>query len=75
MGREGSLMVKPIEERTVHRDTHPDPDWVRGVCHDCGSPVVSNTYYVGGKGYIIQWECWKSLGPMEEQTCDYKRVI
>jgi hypothetical protein len=51
----------------------PDPEWVRGRCPMCGEDVVSNCYYVGGKGYIIVWECWSSLG--EEPTCEYRRVL
>jgi hypothetical protein len=54
--------------------TSPDPDWVRGVCPNCGSPVVSNCYHVGGKGYIIVWECWGSL-QWPDATCDYRRVL
>ena len=23
----------------------------------------------------LVWECWLSLGPVEEQTCSYRRVI
>ena len=56
----------------VRKEDRPDPEWVRGVCPFCGSDVVSNCYYVGGKGYIILWECWEGLG--EEPTCDYRRV-
>jgi hypothetical protein len=51
----------------------PDPEWVRGRCPMCGEDVVSNCYYVGGKGYIIIWECWASLG--ETPRCDYRRVL
>jgi hypothetical protein len=51
----------------------PDPEWVRGRCPLCGEDVVSNCYYVGGKGYIIIWECWASLG--EKASCDYRRVL
>jgi hypothetical protein len=51
----------------------PDPDWVRGVCPRCGEDLVSNCYYVGGKGYLVVWECWGSTGP--EPTCDYRRVL
>jgi hypothetical protein len=51
----------------------PHPGWVRGRCPMCGEDVVSNCYYVGGKGYIIIWECWASLG--ETPGCDYRRVL
>lgn len=53
----------------------PEPAWLRGTCPLCGGPLVSNTYYVGGKGYCVYLECWKALGPTEEQTCRYRRVL
>ena len=51
----------------------PRPEWVRGTCPACGSPVVSNCYYVGGKGYKVLHECWQSLG--EHPTCTYRKVL
>lgn len=51
----------------------PDAEWVKGRCPTCGDDVVSNCYYVGGKGYIIVWECWAGLG--ERPTCSYRRVL
>lgn len=51
----------------------PDPEWVRGVCPECGDDLVSNLYYVGGKGYLIRWECWSSL--KETPTCSYRKVL
>jgi hypothetical protein len=52
----------------------PDPDWIRGRCPHCGDDLVSNAYYVGGKGYIIVWECWGSL-QWPDPVCDYRRVL
>lgn len=51
----------------------PKPEWVRGECPQCGQPVVSNCYYVGGRGYLITHECWASLG--EKPTCTYRKVL
>ncbi len=51
----------------------PKPEWVRGECPQCGQPVVSNMYYVGGRGYLVIWECWHSLG--EKPTCTYRKVL
>jgi hypothetical protein len=51
----------------------PDPQWVRGNCPECGDDLVSNMYYIGGKGYLIAWECWSSL--MENPTCAYRRFL
>jgi hypothetical protein len=50
----------------------PDPSWVRGECPHCGEPVVSNAWYVGGRGYLIKLHCWNALG--EEPTCNYERT-
>ena len=73
------MSVKDIEERTAHRDTAPDPDWVRARCPLCDGPVVSNYYYLGGHNgcgaYIGFVECWFSLGPVEERTCSYRSVL
>lgn len=51
----------------------PRTEWIRGVCPLCGSPVVSNCYYVGGRGYLVVWECWESL--REFPACQFRRVV
>jgi hypothetical protein len=51
----------------------PDPLWIRGKCPCCGDDVVSNLYYVGGKGYLLKWQCWSSMG--ENPTCAYEKVL
>lgn len=51
----------------------PRPEWVRGVCPQCGSELVANCYYVGGRGYLILHQCWESLG--ENPSCVYRKVI
>ena len=66
-------IVRPAEVTPAHREERPDPGWVRGRCPACGDDVVSNSYYLGGKGYILVWECWSSLG--KAPTCDYRRVL
>jgi hypothetical protein len=55
------------------RAKRPDPAWVRGRCPLCGDDVVSNLYYFGGKGYLVRWECWSSLG--EEPSCGYRKDL
>lgn len=60
----------PVEARPTDR---PDPAWVRGRCPECGDELVSHLYYVHGKGYLIQWECWASQG--ESPRCGYKLVL
>lgn len=66
----------------VSRDAHgaaaahegrPDPEWVRGRCPECGDDLVSNLYYIGGRGYLIKWQCWSSLS--ESPTCRYEKVL
>ncbi len=53
----------------------PDPSWVRGACPHCGGPVVSNSWYIGGRGYIVTLDCWNRLGSHKEPTCNYRRVL
>jgi hypothetical protein len=69
----GDTVIKDLNSRTDRKPDRPDPDWVRGRCPVCDEEVVSNVYYIGGKGYIIVWECWASLG--ENPTCDYRRTL
>lgn len=64
----GPCGPEPVGDREA-----PDPEWVRGTCPACGAELVSNSYYIGGKGYILVWECWQRLGP--SPTCDYRRVL
>ena len=62
-----------MESKQVLRQERPEPDWVRGKCPRCGEALVSNCYYVAGRGYLILWECWASLA--DQPTCDYRRVL
>lgn len=62
------------EEHKPHRKAErPDVSWVVGSCPCCGESMVSNCYYIGGKGYKIVHECWASLG--EKPTCSYRRPL
>ncbi len=68
----------PIEAIAVRQacdalPASPRPEWVRGVCPNCGQPVVSNCYYIGGRGYLCVWECWNSLA--ETPSCTYRKVL
>jgi hypothetical protein len=67
------LLESLVTPAQVAETGRPDPEWVRGKCPRCGDDLVSNLYYRGGKGYIIRWECWSSLG--EVPTCEYRRVL
>ena len=51
----------------------PSPDWIRGRCPQCGDDLVSNCYYVGGRGYLVCWECWSSIN--RHPTCGYRKVL
>lgn len=51
----------------------PKPEWVRGVCPQCGEELVSNCYYVGSKGFLVVWECWGSLS--KNPVCSYRKVL
>lgn len=73
-----SEMAQEAGETMVHgpralADGRPDPQWIRGTCPECGDDLVSNLYYVGGKGYLLVWECWSGLG--ERPSCCYRRVL
>ena len=53
-----SEMGEGIVETMVHgpralANGRPDPQWVRGTCPECGDELVSNLYYIGGKGYLL----------------------
>lgn len=66
----------PEPVQLTHTSGHPSrpgPEWVRGTCPQCGDLLVSNCYYTQGRGYLIVWECWGSLG--RQPTCDYRRVL
>jgi hypothetical protein len=63
-----------VSSPVIGANGRPDPQWVRGHCPECGDDLVSNLYYIGGKGYLLAWECWSSLGE-EPRRCQYRRVI
>lgn len=54
-------------------DGRPDPEWIRGTCPKCGDDLVSNLYYVAGKGYLIKWRCWGNES--NPPTCDYSKTL
>jgi predicted RNA-binding Zn-ribbon protein involved in translation (DUF1610 family) len=64
-----------MEQLKIPTNTRPRPDaqWVRGECPECGAELVSNAYYVTGRGYLVIWECWASLA--EQPTCGFRRVL
>ena len=66
-------VVETIRQRYAGASEKPQPEWVRGTCPQCGSELVSNCYYVGGRGYLVTYECWESL--KNEPTCTYRRVL
>ncbi|HAH86098.1 MAG TPA: hypothetical protein DCL60_01855 [Armatimonadetes bacterium] len=69
MGR--SEKTKTIQANRT--DDQPNAAWVRGVCPECGEPLISNCYYIKGKGYLIVWECWGSL--KDEPACTYRKIL
>lgn len=71
--RESELKATPVTSPLLSGDGRPDPQWIRGRCPECGDDLVSNLYYMGGKGYILTWECWSSLG--DTPKCRYRKVL
>lgn len=70
---ETNAAVESIRQSYDGTSDRPHPDWVRGTCPQCGDQLVANAYYVGGRGYLVCWECWSSLG--ENPSCQYRRII
>ena len=70
---ETNAAVQSVRQAYDGTPDQPKPEWVRGVCPQCAGPVVANAYYVGGRGYLVVFECWHSLG--ENPTCGYRKVI
>ena len=70
---ETSNVVEIIRQGYNEETNEPLEEWIRGVCPQCEGKLVSNVYYVGGKGYICVWECWNSL--RAEPTCSYRKVL
>ncbi len=74
---ESSTMVtlpRTGDSPRIGADGRPNPDWVRGKCPDCGDDLVSNMYYIGGRGYVLAWECWTAL-THDNADCAYRRVL
>ncbi len=70
---ETNAAVESIRQVYDGHSDRPKPEWVRGICPQCGEPVVSNCYYVGGRGFLVVYECWASLA--ETATCVYRKVV
>ena len=66
-------ILEPIHMAGMGKTDKPAAEWVRGTCPECGDALVSNCYYVGGRGYVVRWECWSSLG--RAPRCGYRRVL
>jgi hypothetical protein len=70
---EGTRTLEPMHMAGLGKANRPGPEWVRGTCPECGDALVSNWYYLGGRGYVVCWECWSSLG--RAPRCTYRRVL
>ena len=70
---ETNASVESVRQAYAGTTERPRPEWVRGQCPSCGGELVSNCYYVGGKGYLVTHECWASLGP--SPTCSYRKIL
>ena len=65
--------VQSVRQAYDGNSDRPPPEWVRGTCPKCGEVLVSNCYYVGGRGYIVEWQCW--AGAQDRSACSYRRVL
>ena len=70
---EAELSNETVNKPRRTEDGRPNEEWIRGRCPECGDDLVSNFYYIGGKGYLLVWECWDSLN--ENPQCGYRRVL
>ena len=70
---ETNAAVESVRQAYDGASDRPRPEWIRGVCPQCGDPLVSNCYYVGGKGYLCIYECWASLG--DNPACGYRKIL
>lgn len=70
---EANAAVESVRQAHDGHSGQPKPEWVRGECPQCGGPVVSNCYYVGGKGYLCVYECWGSFG--DRPACSYRKIL
>lgn len=70
---ESNAKVEQVRSSFDGTSARPRKEWVRGSCPKCGDDLVSNCYFVSGRGYLICWECWSSLS--EKPTCDYRKVL
>ncbi len=65
--------VESVRQAYDGTSDRPRPEWVRGTCPQCGDELVSNCYYVGGRGYLLLHECWSSLG--DNPACGYRKIL
>jgi hypothetical protein len=70
---ETNRAVESVRQAYDGDTDRPRPEWVRGLCPQCGEPLVSNCYYVGGRAYLVVWECWASL--QAKPTCNFRKVL
>lgn len=70
---ETNAAVESVRQCYDGTTDRPRPEWVRGTCPQCGSEIVSNCYYVGGRGFLVMHECWESL--KNNPTCAYRKVL
>jgi hypothetical protein len=70
----GPIYARSLEEaetKQLQAVKLSDPKWIRGVCPQCGGGLLSNLYYIEGRGYLMVMECAESLS--ERPACNYRR--
>lgn len=66
-----AVTLDEAERKQLEAAKLSDPGWIRGTCPVCGGGLLSNLYYVKGRGYLMIWECESSLS--ERPACNYRR--
>lgn len=46
---ETNAAVESVRQAYDGKSDRPRPEWVRGICPQCGDQLVSNCYYVGAR--------------------------
>lgn len=69
----GQVYGRTLEEVEERQSRERKPHMRRGRCPHCGEWLYAALYYMGGRGYLMAWECEGNFG--DPATCNYRRVL